>query len=137
MDCYFIEKGSSKSNYTSGTNLTLSDGVFRFERTSSSNYFYLDIPKTDFPIADFVGKHLTVALDCIELNAPSLILTLYDYDGTSWGNSQSVNISSVGTLTTGITVRSNAEQVRIRIDINSSGSIGDNATFKDFRLVLD
>ena len=85
-DCYWIETGSTISGMysSSGGTLTLNDGVFSLTKGSGTSYFYLNVPKTNLPITDFVNKELTVKTDVIEFGGTNLRLTLVYNDGSSW-----------------------------------------------------
>lgn len=134
-DCYWIETGSTISGMysNSGGTLTLNDGVFSLTRGSGTSYFYLNVPKTSLPIADFVNKELTVKTDVIKFGGTNLRLTLMYNDG-SWSTGIIKDITTTGLLEQSINIPSNATQVRIRFDIG--GNENDSIQFKDFRLLL-
>ena len=135
-DCYWIETGSTISGMysSSGGTLTLNDGVFSLTKGSGTSYFYLNVPKTNLPITDFVNKELTVKTDVIEFGGTNLRLTLVYNDGSSWSTGIIKDITTTGLLEQSINIPSNATQVRIRFDI--SGNENDSIQFKDFRLLL-
>ena len=135
-DCYFIETGSTTSGMysVSGGTLTLNDGVFTLTRGSGTSAFYLNIPKTSLPIADFVGKELTVKVDLTNLTGTQFRMGITPHDGTSWGTTTNVDVTSTGTVEGTLNVPSNSTQVRIRFDIY--GNEGNTATFNNFRILL-
>ena len=134
-DCYFIETGSTTSGMysSSGGTLTLEDGVFTLTRGSGTSYFYLNIPKTNLPIADFKGKHLIVKADVITLTGSSFRMSITPYENSAWGTASTVDVTTTGTIENSIDVSSNATQVRIRFDIY--GNEGDSVTLENFRLL--
>ena len=117
----------------SGGTLTLTDGVFTLTKGSGTSYFYLNIPKTSLPIADFQNKTMIVKTDVTEFNVNGYLrMTLFYNDG-SWSSGLQKDIATTGVLESSLDIPSNASQVRIRFDI--SGSVDDTVTFKDFRIL--
>lgn len=135
-DCYWIETGSTTSGMysSSGGTLTLDNGVFSLTKGSGTSYFYLNIPKTSLPIADFVGKELTVRVDVTNLTGTRFRVGITPYDGSSWGTASNVDVTTTGTVENTINIPSNTTQIRIRFDIY--GNEGVNATVNNFRLLL-
>ena len=133
-DCYWVEKSSTISGmYTnSGGTLTLENGVFTLTKGSGSSYFYLNIPKTSLPIADFVDKDLIVKADVTTLTGTQLRCTLF-YNTESWV-SVVQDITTTGTINLSNHIPSDATQVRIRFDI--FGDTDSQAVLEEFRLLL-
>ena len=135
-DCYWIEQSSTIEGMyiTNGATLTLDNGLFNLKKDASSSYFYLNIPRTSLPIADFKGKTMTVKTDVTSLTGSQFRVTLFYHDGSSWSASVTKDIYSTGLLEQSIEISSNATQVRIRYDI--MGNTGNDVDFKDFRILL-
>ena len=133
-DCYWIEKTSTISGMysVSGATLTLEDGVFTLTKGSGNSYFYLNIPKTSLPIADFVDKDLTVKTDVTTLTGTQLRCTLF-YNTGSWV-SVLQDITTTGLIRLSNHIPSDASQVRIRFDIY--GDTDSKAVLEEFRLLL-
>lgn len=119
---------------SSGGTLTLDNGVFSLTKGSGTSYFYLNVPKTSLPIADFQGKELIVKADVTSLNGTQFRMGITPHDGTSWGTASNVNVTTTGTIENTLNVPSNTTQIRIRFDIY--GNEGVNATLNNFRILL-
>ena len=135
-DCYWIEQSSTIEGMyiTNGATLTLDNGLFNLKKDASNPYFYLNIPRTSLPIADFKGKTMTVKTDVTSLTGSQFRVALFYHDGSSWSASVTKDIYSTGLLEQSIEIPSNATQVRIRYDI--IGNTGNDVDFKDFRILL-
>lgn len=135
-DCYWIEKGSTTSGMYSviGGTLTLEDGVFTLTKGSGTSYFYLNIPKTNLPIADFQGNKLIVKAEITSLTGSSIRSTIIPHNGSSWGTSIIKDYTDTGTIENSIDVDSNTTQLRIRFDI--FGNENDSVTLQNFRLLV-
>ena len=119
---------------SSGGTLTLENGVFTLTKGSGNSNFYINIPKTSLPIADFIGKTLIVKTDITSINATYLRMSLFTHNGTSWSSAIIKDMTTTGLAEQSIDVPSNATQIRIRFDIY--GNTDDNVVFKDFRFLF-